>query len=209
MLQKRFADKITGPCKSADAPLEDALALMVRERLTGQPNRLSRHRRLVDLWRPWIEEKAGAALDSLDEVIHDQSAFSRLSRDILADLDMSDELGDDPDENDEDEIPINDDGESEAEQEQQETGQEDTETSATEEMEQGEADDDQTMEDAMEMDGSEDEMDGHAGREEPEGDQPWRPELPFASMSNDKFYKVYTNEYDERSRLTNCAMPRN
>jgi cobalamin biosynthesis protein CobT len=29
--------------------------------------------------------------------------FPRLSRDILADLDMSDELGDDPDENDEDE----------------------------------------------------------------------------------------------------------
>jgi cobaltochelatase CobT len=64
-------------------------------------------------------------------------------------------------------------------------------------MEQGEADDDQTMEDAMEMDGSEDEMEDMQGEEEPEGDQPWRPELPFASMSNDKFYKVYTNEYDE------------
>jgi cobaltochelatase CobT subunit len=37
MLQKRFADKITGPLqKREDAPLEDALALMVRERLTGQ-----------------------------------------------------------------------------------------------------------------------------------------------------------------------------
>jgi cobaltochelatase CobT len=195
MLQKRFADKITGPLqKREDAPLEDALALMVRERLTGQEPPESAQR-LVDLWRPWIEEKAGAALDSLDEVIHDQSAFSRLSRDILADLDMSDELGDDPDENDEDETDQ--DEESEAEQEQQETGQEDTETSATEEMEQGEADDDQTMEDAMEMDGSEDEMEDMQGEEEPEGDQPWRPELPFASMSNDKFYKVYTNEYDE------------
>jgi cobalamin biosynthesis protein CobT len=76
MLQKRFADKITGPLqKREDAPLEDALALMVRERLTGQEPPESAQR-LVDLWRPWIEEKAGAALDSLDEVIHDQSAFS-------------------------------------------------------------------------------------------------------------------------------------
>jgi len=194
MLQKRFADKITGPLhKREDAPLEDALALMVRERLTGEAPPDSA-KQLVDLWRPWIEEKAGDKLDGLDTVIHDQTAFSRLTRDMLADLDMSDELGDDPDETDEQEPE---DEDAEGEQEQQETGKEEAETSASEDMEQGEADDDQTMEDAMEMDGSDDDMDEMQGEEEPEGDQPWRPELPFASMTNDKFYKVYTNQFDE------------
>jgi cobaltochelatase CobT len=194
MLQKRFSDKITGPLhKREDAPLEDALALMVRERLTGEAPPDSA-RQLVELWRPWIEEKAGDKLDGLDQVIHDQTAFSRLTRDMLADLDMSDELGDDPDQTDEQEPE---DEDAEGEQEQQETGKEEAETSASEDMEQGEAEDDQTMEDAMEMDGSEDDMDEMQGEEEPEGDQPWRPELPFASMTNDKFYKVYTNQFDE------------
>jgi cobaltochelatase CobT len=194
MLQKRFSDKITGPLqKREDAPLEDALALMVRERLTGEAPPDSA-RQLVELWRPWIEEKAGDKLDGLDQVIHDQTAFSRLTRDMLADLDMSDELGDDPDQTDEQEPE---DEDSEGEQEQQETGKEEAETSASDDMEQGEAEDDQTMEDAMEMDGSEDDMDEMQGEEEPEGDQPWRPELPFASMTNDKFYKVYTNQFDE------------
>ncbi len=66
MLQKRFDEKITGPLhKREDAPLEDALALMVRERLTGEAPPDSA-KKLVDLWRPWIEEKAGDKLDGLE-----------------------------------------------------------------------------------------------------------------------------------------------
>ena len=42
----------------ADAPLEDALSLIVRERLTGAaPPETAKA--MVDLWRPWIEERAG------------------------------------------------------------------------------------------------------------------------------------------------------
>ena len=194
MLDKRFDEKVTGPLrKREDAPLEDALALMVRERLTGETPPESA-KKLVELWRPWIEEKAGGKLDGLDDCIHDQTAFSRLSRDLLARLDMSDELGDDPDDAEDNDDDTDDNAE--GEQEQTETGQEDAETSASEDMEQGDADQDETMEDAMEMDGSED-MDDMQGEEEPDGDQPWRPELPFASMSNDKFYQVYTNQFDE------------
>ena len=49
----------------ADAPLEDALALIVRERLTGAapPDTA---KAMVDLWRPWIEERAGRTLAKLD-----------------------------------------------------------------------------------------------------------------------------------------------
>ena len=59
----------------AEAPLEDALAMIVRERLTGlrPPHNAQR---IVDLWRPWIEERASAELDRLSLQIEDQRAFA-------------------------------------------------------------------------------------------------------------------------------------
>jgi len=74
----------------SDAPLEDALALMVRERLTGlHPPKNAR--KLVDLWRPVIEEKAGADLDKLGASIEDQRAFAQSVHQLLASLDMGEE----------------------------------------------------------------------------------------------------------------------
>ena len=59
MLDERFHrgkfDEIT---ERADAPIEDALALMVRERLTGMAPPPAA-KKLVDLWRPLIEDRAG------------------------------------------------------------------------------------------------------------------------------------------------------
>src|SRR5215468_9484071 len=75
----------------ADAPLEDALALMVRERLTGSGPPDSA-RAMVDLWRPWIEERAGRTLAKLDKLAEDQATFGRQLRDLLRVLDLSDEL---------------------------------------------------------------------------------------------------------------------
>src|ERR1700710_960769 len=49
----------------ADAPLSDALAMLVRERLTDLPPPVSA-RKMVDLWRPVLEDKIGARLDRLD-----------------------------------------------------------------------------------------------------------------------------------------------
>ena len=51
----------------ADAPIEDAIALMVRERLTGQKPPESAGQ-IVDLWRDHIEGKAGRDLDNLSDV---------------------------------------------------------------------------------------------------------------------------------------------
>ena len=56
---------------------------------------------MVDLWRPWIEDKAHDQLTHLMDNIHDQAAFARMSRDIIAALDMAEELGEDPDQSDE------------------------------------------------------------------------------------------------------------
>ena len=59
----------------ADAPLEDAVALVVRERLTGKAPPTS-GRKVVELWRDWIEERAGDDLSRLAETIEDQRHFA-------------------------------------------------------------------------------------------------------------------------------------
>ena len=74
----------------ADAPIEDALAMIVRERLTGaMPPPAAR--RIVELWQPWIEQRAGRDLDRLSRLIEDQRRFGDVVHNLLDALDMGDE----------------------------------------------------------------------------------------------------------------------
>ncbi len=74
----------------SDAPLEDALALLVREKLTGRaPPKAAA--RLVELWRDSLETRAGSDLARLAEAIQDQRSFAKLTRKILVELDMSEQ----------------------------------------------------------------------------------------------------------------------
>src|SRR5689334_12520860 len=74
----------------ADAPIEEAVAMMVRERLTGMPPPPAA-RRLVDLWRPWIEGRAGRALDKLEKLVENQRGFGDAVHDLLDSLEMGDD----------------------------------------------------------------------------------------------------------------------
>jgi cobaltochelatase CobT len=75
-----------------DAPLDDALALMVRERiLKAKPPRKAAP--IVEAWRSWVDERAGTLIDRLSENIEDQEAFGKLMREVLTALELADELG--------------------------------------------------------------------------------------------------------------------
>jgi cobaltochelatase CobT len=76
----------------AEAPLEQAVALLVRERLTGQKPPKNAQK-LVELWRPSIEQRAGRDLDRLAAAIDDQRGFGLSVRRLLAALDMAEDLG--------------------------------------------------------------------------------------------------------------------
>ena len=81
----------------ADAPIEEALAMLVRERLTGQvPPPAAK--RLVDLWRPLIEDRAGKNLDRLEKLIENQARFGDAIHDLLDSLDMGEDRSSDSDE---------------------------------------------------------------------------------------------------------------
>jgi cobaltochelatase CobT len=99
----------TGALRVTDAdrvPVAEAVALLVRERLTGQraPDGAGT---LLDLVRAELENKAGRKIDALAEVAGDQTAFGERLRDVLRALDMDpgDGRGDDASDDQGDEEP--------------------------------------------------------------------------------------------------------
>ena len=72
------------------APMTEAVALLARELLTGEPPpRIAR--RVADLWRPWVEAKVGHALGELRTRVDDQEAFAQTLRRIIGDLGLGDD----------------------------------------------------------------------------------------------------------------------
>src|SRR5205085_2419963 len=98
MLDDRFhRGKFDEVTDRADAPIEDALAMLVRERLTGQAPPAAA-KRLVELWRPLIEDRAGKDLNRLEKLIEDQALFGDVVHDLLDSLDMGEDRTSDSDE---------------------------------------------------------------------------------------------------------------
>ncbi|SIQ59009.1 MULTISPECIES: cobaltochelatase subunit CobT [unclassified Bosea (in: a-proteobacteria)] len=178
----------------ADAPLEDALALMVRERLTGlKPPKAAE--KIVDLWREQIEAKAGGDLDRLAKTIEDQRGFARTVRDMLAALDMADQSaqGDEAEEDENNQDQSSEDQEQQEGESEQQSGSERSEVEvsddATEELEDGasEASDAPAGDWEEEDENSESEEAGEAPRPR-EGKNDGR-------QATD--YKAYTQKFDE------------
>jgi len=175
----------------ADAPLADALAMIVREKLTGAaPPESAKH--IVDLWRPWIEERAGKDLVRLEETMRDQAAFAKVTRTILHDLEMGDDLAEQSESE----------GEEGAEPEPQ--GEEGSEGDESQAQEMSEA---ETSEAGEESDETSAEMqaeqtaDMSDDTEADEGTKPFRPEQPFANQE-DWGYRVHTTQFDEEVNAT-------
>jgi cobaltochelatase CobT len=82
------SDAIVRARTAEEVPLSTAVALIARERLTGEapPKAAIAGLKLI---APWIEEKASAELDALALTLDDQAAFGRLSRRLLEDLDLA------------------------------------------------------------------------------------------------------------------------
>ncbi len=89
-------DAIVRARTAEEVPLSTAVGLLARERLTGEapPQAALTGLKLIT---PWIEQKAGAELDALAMTLDDQTAFARLSRQLLEDLELAtaEELSDD------------------------------------------------------------------------------------------------------------------
>jgi cobaltochelatase CobT len=194
MLDDRYSKMVVNRSSNRrDTPLDEAVGLILRERLTGEapPPAVKAH---VDLWRPWVEEKAAGQLDTLRDALNDQQAFARLSRELIMALEMGDELGEDPDKAEE-----NQEEESEEDQgERNETpdGQEQESEKPAEQMEQAEGET-ETAELESQSVQTDDQSEDQEADQDTDGEEPFRPQLPFSSHNSDDFYKVYANTFDE------------
>jgi len=177
-----------------DTPMEEAVGLILREKLTGLAPPIPAQP-YVNLWRDWVEQRASEKLQNLESALHDQQAYARLSRELIAALDMADELGDDPDqaEDNEEQEASEDPGEK---SETPDGEDQESQQSAAEEMESAEGETETSDMEAQPTQ-SEEAPDDMDGEEMDDGEEPWRPQLPFSSVSNEDFYRVYAHAFDE------------
>jgi cobaltochelatase CobT len=194
MLEDKFhRGKFGEVTDRADAPIEEALAMLVRERLTGEAPPPAA-RRIVELWRSFIEGRAGRDLDQLEDMIDDQRKFGRAVHDLLDSLDMGDERSDEDDEEESDE---------KAEGRQDEQG-EDGQSSETEEsermsLEQAEASSDDLADSATEAtDAPAADMPDDADMGDAENAaEPWRPRPGGRNEPRGPDYRPFTTKFDE------------
>ena len=73
-----------------DAPLSEAIGLMVREKLTGE-KLPEGGEQLVSLWRDWVNDKVDTDFDALADCIDDQEAYAEALADLLVELELIDE----------------------------------------------------------------------------------------------------------------------
>jgi cobaltochelatase CobT len=194
MLEDRFhRGKFDDVTDQADAPIEDAVSLMVRERLTGlAPPPAAK--KLVELWRPWIEDRAGRELDRLGKLVEDQRRFGDAIRDVLDSLDMGDEHNRDSE-----------DGEDDREEEANpdEAGEQgdakESDDAQGMSLEEAEISADELPEGATEaVDAPTAEMPDDADMGEAEtANEPWRPRRHGMNEPRGPDYRPFTAKFDE------------
>jgi len=190
---------------AAQAPLPTAAGYLVRHLATGRdlPNGADN---VMELWRDFMEAEAGDTLQNIDACLEDQIEFSRLSRDFIRDLGYGDQLGEDPDQRDDEQ-----DQDSEEDPEEQDQPENEGGDDQDQDDEQDDADDDQqtetedtqaqvSMEDMDDMDMSDE-------AEMADGEPPLEPPPPPPHSDADPNYKVYTTDFDEEIRAEDLAEP--
>jgi cobaltochelatase CobT len=190
------SDPLTRARSREEVPLSTAVALIARERLTGQAPPPIAERGLA-MVRDWIEEKAGRDLDGLALAIDDQATFARLATRLLEDLDLIDgeiEPTDEQDQGDQDEGQDPDQGENDQDGDDDQGGASDSEVETRSDA------DSETSEDGesrMSDEESTTDRDSDLGDEGEEGMMPVRPNRPMSDLPPQFDYRAYTDRFDE------------
>ena len=190
---------------AAQVPLPTAAGYLIRHLATGR-DLPPAAQNVMELWQGFIEDHAGGTLEDLDDMLGDQAQFARFARQIIEDLGYGDQLGDDPDNlDDEDEDEAEDSGEEQEEPDS--TGEDDGDE------DQADADPEQSQEDQQDQSQAQVSMDDMADQEMgdetelPEGEAPLEPPAPQPVSEADPDYTVYSTEHDEEIAAEDLAEP--
>jgi len=198
-LQSMNAEKyakanFSGISRQEDAPLAEAVAMLVREKLTGEKPPESAGK-VLDLWRPFIEDKAAGDLQDLSAAINDQQAFAKVIRHMLSAMEMAEDFGDEADESEQEDTTDEDQPRSNEEEQENAENEAGSDAAPAEESEASE----EQMDDG-EMDGAEisdDEMMEEGDEDSETPGEMRRPASPFDDFNEKVDYKIYTQEFDE------------
>jgi cobaltochelatase CobT len=185
-----------------DAPLEDAVALLLRERLTGQkpPDNAAR---MVDLWRPWIEERAMSSLAKLEQNVANQFAFGKIARDLLKDLELGEQDAQGEQQDGEDEDQDKSEG-GDAEAQEQQDGSDAEDQPVEESRAEGEEGETSETEQSAESDFDFDDSDGEDMADTPEA---WQPNHNVLDNPEAFGYKVFSRISDEEIDAEDLSTP--
>ena len=189
----------------SDAPLAAAAGYLIRNLATGRELPAGAQN-VLNLWREFLETQARNTIENVSGQLEDQSQFAKLARQVITDLGYGDQLGNDPDDINEDEEEQyqdeteddNDPDSSGDEDSQEEDSDANPEQSQEEQQDAGQAS--VALEDETSDDMSEE-------TELPEGESPMEPPAPQPISEADPNYKVFKSDYDEEVHAEELAEP--
>ena len=195
-------DSVSNP---ADAPISAAASFLLR-RLATDRKLPKVAQNLVDLRADLFGHDANSTMKDLKENLTNQTEFSKLTRQVIEDLGFGDQLGEDPDQNENDQ-------QEDAEQENQEENQDTEGNENQDDQEDWEQDPDDSGEqdtDPSQAQVSADDIDESDTEEEsemPDGDQTLDPPPTTQYSDADPNYKVYNTNFDEEILAEELAEP--
>ena len=189
--------------EASQAPLATAAGYLVRHLATGRdlPKDAAN---VMNLWRSFIEGQTEGNLESLEESLADQASFAKFARQIIKDLGYGDQLGDDPDYEDDSDDQANAEEDDQPDSSGEDDNNEEQDTDASPEQSQGDQQDAASAQVSLD-DMAESEMGEEA--EMPDGDSPVEPPASQPISDADPGYAVYQANFDEEIRAEELADP--
>ncbi len=184
------SDPIARATRPEEVPLPSALALLLREKLTGEAAPASTDVGMA-MVRSWIESKASDDFESLALSLDDQHAFQKLTLDMLQHLELTQSAHEQNEEAEEDES-----------EDQEDEGEEQPDSSDDQQQEPSEvagdtSEGDEDSESEQEIDQNDDAADADMADDGEEGMLPTRPNRPWTDLPENFDYKSYTTQFDE------------
>jgi cobaltochelatase CobT len=188
------ADPIARAQTVADVPVQAALALLLRERLTGDPIPASAQK-AVSMVREWIGDKAAADFDALALCLDDQRAYQKSVLAMLEHLEMV-RADQPPDSDGNDDDGDSDDGGNDDKQDDQSESQGEADARAD-----AQPDDSASADKEGDLELDQDALDpddmSEPGDDGEEGMLPVRPNRPSLDDGPAVDYTVFSRAYDE------------
>ena len=188
-------------------PMEDALEMVLRERLNGRPlPKAAEH--VAGFWREEIQSRSDGALEEIEELLDDQRAFGDAVRKLIRNLKIGEEadLEENPDgsHDDEEDVPEEDGGENDPDETEDES-QADTDSPDEQEQQDDQAGTEDDVSAAREAEAQVDAE--HDGAELDESSQPLRPNFNPALDDPNFNYQPFTTEHDEVKQAEELCDP--